>query len=469
MNDIIKPARTAEVQVSFGGVDITDQIKPYLISMTYIDAQDGEADDLQIELQDRDGTWLNDWLPELLDAAAGTRNDWTEDSDGTAEPDAPAEPEPTESVADPSGAGIYEVNSSIGLNVRSGPGTSYSKLGTASNGTSVEVDFITDHWAAVGYNGTTVYMCADYLTYVSPRSASGDSGSADDETELSNSGLRISAAIARKNWNTDDTNDVLDCGTFELDSISGDGPPSGITLKATAASFSSAIRQTKKSRSWENYYLSGIAAEIARKHGMSCMYEVSQDPYYERVEQYKTGDTEFLSGLCSSSGISMKISSGMLILFDQAAYEGRDTVQVITYGDGSYEKYKLSTGKADSEYSSCRVSYVAPTGECIEATAYVEDYDEEKETNQQLEISIPCYSTGEALWLAEKHLRLHNKFQRQATFTMPGNTGVAAGATVELAGFGLWNGKYIIEEARHSVSRKGYTTQIKMRAVLEGY
>lgn len=90
MNDIIKPARTAEVQVSFGGVDITDQIKPYLISMTYIDAQDGEADDLQIELQDRDGTWLNDWLPELLDAAAGTRNDWTEDSDGTAEPDAPA-------------------------------------------------------------------------------------------------------------------------------------------------------------------------------------------------------------------------------------------------------------------------------------------------------------------------------------------------------------------------------------------
>ena len=91
----------------------------------------------------------------------------------------------------------------------------------------------------------------------------------------------------------------------------------------------------------------------------------------------------------------------------------------------------------------------------------MEDYDEEKETNQQLEISIPCYSTGEALWLAEKHLRLHNKFQRQATFTMPGNTGVAAGATVELAGFGLWNGKYIIEEARHSVSRKGYTTQIK--------
>ena len=156
MNDIIKPARTAEVQVSFGGVDITDQIKPYLISMTYIDAQDGEADDLQIELQDRDGTWLNDWLPELLDAAAGTRNDWTEDSDGTAEPDAPAEQALTESAADPSGAGIYEVSSSIGLNVRSGPGTSYSKLGTASNGTSVEVDSITDHWAAVGYNGTAV-------------------------------------------------------------------------------------------------------------------------------------------------------------------------------------------------------------------------------------------------------------------------------------------------------------------------
>ena len=78
-------------------------------------------------------------------------------------------------------------------------------------------------------------------------------------------------------------------------------------------------------------------------------------------------------------------------------------------------------------------------------------------------------SVGEARALAEKQLRLHNKFGQTAGFTFPGDPGLVAGITVELAGWGFGDGKYIIKKAAHTVGGGGYTTKITLRKVLEGY
>ena len=59
---IVSDARRAAVQVCFGGVDVTRDIRPYLLSLTWTDNEEDEADDLQIKLQDRDGIWLTKWL-----------------------------------------------------------------------------------------------------------------------------------------------------------------------------------------------------------------------------------------------------------------------------------------------------------------------------------------------------------------------------------------------------------------------
>lgn len=64
-------ARRATLKVAFDGVDITENIAPYLLSATYTDSEEDEADDLQIVLQDRDGLWANEWLGRAVDAAAG--------------------------------------------------------------------------------------------------------------------------------------------------------------------------------------------------------------------------------------------------------------------------------------------------------------------------------------------------------------------------------------------------------------
>ena len=352
-------ARRTAVEVTFDGVDITDSIKQYLLSITYTDNEEDETDDLQINLQDRDGVWLTKWLADAIDVAA---------------------------------------------------------------------------------------------------------------SNTPNSGFTISAVIVRKNWNNDGKDTVLDCGQFELDAVSAKGPPSVITIKGTSLPYGTGIRQIEKNKAWEAFYLSGIASEIAAAGGMACMYESSIDPYYARLEQVKTSDIAFLSQLCHDAGLSLKVTNSIIVLFDQAGYESKTPVFDIKRGDGKYTKWTLNTGSTDTKYTSCRVSYTNPaTGRAIRGIAYSEDYKTKSKNNKQFEVTAKVSSIGEAEMLAAKKLRLINKYGLTAQFSFPGNPNLAAGLTVTLTGWGPWSGKYIISQAQHTAGNSGFTTQTKLRRVLEGY
>ena len=247
-------ARRTVAQIVFNKTDITTPIGRYLKSMTYVDNEEDETDELQIQVHDRDSIWLEKWLTDAIEAASAAK-------------------------------------------------------------------------------------------------------------------LKMDAVIVRENWTGGGNDVVLPCGEFELDSVAASGPPAVINIKGTSLPFSAQVRQTKKSKAWENYTLSGIANEIAGANGMVCMYESAAAPFYSRVEQIKTSDIQFLETLCHNAGISLKATNRILVLFDQAAYESKAAVFTIKRGGGVYTKYKLNVGTADTQYSSCRVSYVGPKGKCISATA----------------------------------------------------------------------------------------------------
>ena len=499
-------ARRAAAEVAFDGVDITSSITPYLLSLTYTDSEEDESDDLQLKLQDRDGIWQEQWLSQMIDAAA-SRSGNTAATTGT--------------------SSRYRVNAKSGLHVRSGPSTSYSRYGALVYGTEVDVVGTKNNWSEIVYNGKTAYVCSDYLTAIASSGewAIGDEviatgqpqytsygtkpgakvtnykgtithlnlkdgvpypihvsslgwfaisqvqkvdASGNSTEPVTSTGLKIQAVIASRNWNGDGADRLLDCGQFELDSVDCSGPPAVIQIRATALPFTSQIRQTKKNRAWEAYKLSGIAKEMATKSGMACMYLASSDPDYARVEQYQASDISFLSRLCHDAGLSLKVANNILILFDQAEYEAASTVLTIKKGDGSYTKYNVKTGEAKVHYASCRVRWTTSSGKLIEGIAKVEDYDADDDSNQQLEIKAKVSSIAQAKALAAKYLRLHNKYQKTASFTMPGNPLLCSGLTVQMEGWGAWDGKYIISEAKHSLSNS-YTTQIELRRVLEGY
>ena len=440
-------SRRAVAEIYFNGTDISKSIGKNLISLSYTDNEEDEADDLQIKIEDRDGTWLREWLNASIQSAA------------SGVPSEDGEKIVTQ----------YKVTAKSGLNIRSGPGTNHGILGAFTFGTVVDVSGIADGWASIQYSGKDAYAYASYLEEIEGSTAP----SVEKEEQGAESGVKglsVQALIVCENWKADGNDVVLDCGQFELDDISASGPPSEVTFKCTSLPFSSKIRQTEKNKAWEGYSLSGIANEMASENGFACLYESDSDPEYERVEQITESDISFLSWLCHDAGISLKVTNHIIVLFDQVAYEAKDEIMTIVYGDGSYGKYKLASGTADKEYASCRVSYTNPDdGNVISATAFIEDYDAEDEENQQLEITAKVSNTGEAQKLAEKHLRLKNKYEYSASFTLPGDPRMVAGVTLAISDFGPWDGKYIIKQVKHSLGGSGYVTQIELRRVLEGY
>lgn len=277
--------------------------------------------------------------------------------------------------------------------------------------------------------------------------------------------MTIQAVIARRNWTGNGADDILECGAFELDNVSVQGPPSTVTVKGTSVPYNSTLQQTQQSKSWEAYDLKKIAGEIANKADMALMYLPSPVPSYDRVEQYRTSDIVFLKKLCQDAGFSVKVSNKILIIFEQEEYEKRGPVRTFAYGDGSIIKYKCYTNETQT-YALCRV-YYDNDGTLIEWTQKAEDYDPKNNNKQKLEVNQKVATVEEAKALAKQMLRLYNKFAYVVEFTVPGDTSLVAGATVMLSGYGMFDGKYLIKVATHTVSGSGgYTTKIKAQWAL---
>ena len=280
-------------------------------------------------------------------------------------------------------------------------------------------------------------------------------------------GLAIAASIICINWTKPGEMMKLDCGRFALDSISAAGPPATVTIKAVSLPDKSGIRTTKCSKSWEYYKLSGVGKEIATRAGMGYIFDSGYDPSFAQKEQNEQTDIAFLKRLCNDAGCSLKISHGKVIIFDQSKYENHAAVATINKGDGSYSRYDLRSSQSDTKYTNCIVRYLSPsTGELIEGEARAEDYKEDGDQRALVVSSQRVSSAGEAQTLADKLLRMKNKFEKSGRFTLIGNPSLVASEVLQLAGWGAFNGRYVIKRTTHSVSGGGYTTDIELRNVL---
>ena len=219
-------SRRAEIQLHFAGVDVTDDLRPYILSVDYTDNEEDEADDLQIKLQDRDAVWLKKWLNDIVQKAASTK--------------------PAAGSGSSGGTSTYRVTPAIGLNVRTGPGPGYRSPGALVCGTKIQVYSISNGWAQIRYSGQTAYVSASYIAYVSGASGSSSGSSASSSV----SGMKISAVIVQRNWHGDGKDNVLSCGEFELDDLCYTTGPNEVTIKGTSVPYASTIRQQKKTKGW---------------------------------------------------------------------------------------------------------------------------------------------------------------------------------------------------------------------------
>jgi len=427
-------ARRTEIQLVFEGTDISADINKYLLTMTYTDNEEDKADDLQITLDDRENIWLGQWFNTDAQPAATTDT----------------------------GAGT---GWAIGDEVTVSGQPQYTSYG-GKPGKMLS-----------NYKGKITYLNlksgVPYPIHVDQKGWFAESQvtktQAKQETITPSGGIKgaeISAVIIQRNWYSDGKDKVLDCGTFEVDGLDANGPPTKVTIKGTSIPHKTSIRTQKKSKAWEKIKLSAIANEIAGTSGMKCMFESEYDPLYSRVEQVQESDIIFLQRLCKNAGISLKVTAKIIVLFDAAAYEQKNAIRSIVKGSSDVLTYRFGTNFNDTAYGSCHVTYTDPaTGKTIE---YTYTPQETKGNGQVLEINEKVKSKDEARQLAMKRLRQKNKEEFTAEFTLVGDLNLVAGVTVNVSGYGMFDGKYIIETATHKLTG-GYNVTLKLRRVLEGY
>ena len=62
------PVTMPDFTIAYEQKDITADIKPYLLTISYTDFLGGQSDELQVDFEDVDGRWLRAWYPEQGDS-----------------------------------------------------------------------------------------------------------------------------------------------------------------------------------------------------------------------------------------------------------------------------------------------------------------------------------------------------------------------------------------------------------------
>ena len=227
---------------------------------------------------------------------------------------------------------------------------------------------------------------------------------------------------------------------------------------------SSEIRNVEKSRSWEKVQLSKIAKDIANESKLELFYDTSEDPIIERAEQDEISDIAFLKRQCRDAGLAIKVTDSQLIIFDIEDYEKKESILTLEKNSGTIKDFRLST-TIHEIYKSARVKYAH--GQKNNSFDYTFT-DSEKVEGMTLQINQKVESAAEAEKLAKKKLREKNREETKANFTLIGDFRYISGNTIEIAGFHVYDGKYIISKTTHELSN-GYTTKIELKKCLKGY
>lgn len=316
------------------------------------------------------------------------------------------------------------------------------------------------------YNGVPAPKIAEYLSsfrYTDAASGSSDSISVelnDKDKKWINGwfpkkGDRLKPVIVKSGWDRESQVTKEYCGTFVIDSFSFTGSPVQCSIEATAMPSTSGFKATKRTQTYERTGLRNIGATIAYRNGLSLFYE-GYDVYVENAVQDKKSDCEFFNGLVTKYGLALKIFNDRLVVFDEAAYEGKRPKAVLTEADiepgwswntsllGTYTgvKYQFTHAKKGTTFS----VDIGGGGRIL----YCDD-----ETDNQTEATLVA--------LAKVNSANKKTTTMRVTLMSP-SWNINSTDCVMIAGLGNLDGKYYVEKAVHTIGDASRTS-LELRRV----
>ena len=221
------------------------------------------------------------------------------------------------------------------------------------------------------------------------------------------------------------------------------------------------MRQVDESKAYENAKLSEIAAQIASDSGVELFYEASDDPTINRAEQQEQSRLAFLEKLCKDNYLALKVDSGKLVIFDESKLDAQEPVAVIERDFSPVLSFS-ATKTLQEVYSSAQVSY--KHGQ--KAELFEGEFNSGAAQGKTLKINKKVEDKGQAERLARNELREKNKKETQIRLEVLGAFLYAAGNVLEFKGHGAFDGKYLIERARHDIGER-YQCSLELRRCLD--
>lgn len=243
------------------------------------------------------------------------------------------------------------------------------------------------------------------------------------------------------------TIEMLDCGSFEIDDIGFHGPPDAVRLKGLATGIKPGYR-TQVTKYWLNKTLGTIAKEIAGKYGL----DVTGAPSGIRLKrEYQNGedDLKFLRRLAERYGYAFKVAHGQLVFFKVDSLEGMETVIVVK--PETVKQYEFSSAGEPVAQSVGMKYYDPQNKELVEGSAS----NDAAAGGEQANLDVNAGSKSELDTQAQESMKQRQRDEETISVTMPGNIAVIAGAVAQVSGFGVFDGRYLIKDSKHEVTRSG--------------
>ncbi|PHV00159.1 phage late control D family protein [Iodobacter sp. BJB302] len=262
---------------------------------------------------------------------------------------------------------------------------------------------------------------------------------------------------------------LISAGRFDIDELELSGPPSVVRIRALAAGAQKALR-TRKGKDYEDTTLADIAGQIAKSNNMTLVGKI-EPLQIDRATQYKEGDLAFLHRIARQYGYAFKVTenSTRLVFWKSADLHQQKPVRRFAPSDLSGWSFtdKVSDVPAGVEVSHHNakskklVVYGIKDGE----TAVVGSSTSGKSSSAdtvKITRRAPTAASAEVQAKAALDQRLIER--TTGNINLIGDPALAAGVTIELAGFGQLSGIYTISKAVHSISRgEGYTTTLEIK------
>jgi phage protein D len=273
----------------------------------------------------------------------------------------------------------------------------------------------------------------------------------------------IKPTIITQNWRREGDEQRLFCGTFLVDEPKYSGPPRVLSLGAVSVPANTGFMTTEKSRTWDSASIKKIAQTIAASAGLQLFFDSKSNPVVDFLEQSDTSDVSFLFDLCLQNGLAMKLYNNRIIIFNEAEYEAKPAVATHTMSEMIH--WDAKTTFTDTGYDGCKVEYMDPdTGESLSYTFRAPG----KKGKKIYKVNETAQSLAEAQRLTKAKLRELNKKEYTFSFTTDGCPEQVSSQTVNINGFGFFDGKYYIDRIERKVGG-GTTATLDLHRVLEGY